>query len=115
MKDLDDIIEQYEKDVLRTENKDLQNPLTYGVMKLAEEAGEACGIVGKHIGQGHGLVVYELEEELGDALYFLTYVALKSGSSLHKVIQRNVIKRALRYPNGFDSARSQNRGQTTNV
>ena len=107
---MSDLIEDYEKDVLRTNNPDLQNPLVYGAMKLAEEAGEACGIVAKHMGQGHVLDLAELEEELGDALYFLTYVALKSGSSLHNVIQRNVIKRALRYPNGFEAARSIDRG-----
>jgi len=103
---IDDIIAQYEKDVMRTENPNLKNPLVYGTIKLAEEAGEACGIIAKHIGQGHDLDIDDLEEELGDALYFLVYTALKAGSSLKDVIRVNMAKRWKRYPDGFESARS---------
>ena len=108
---MDNLIKDYEADVMRTANEGITQPLVYGTMKLAEEAGEACGIVAKHIGQGHDLDLEKLEEELGDALYFLVYTAKKAGSSLERVIYNNVRKRADRYPEGFDPARSRDRGR----
>ena len=106
-----DLIKDYEADVLRTANNEIKAPLVYGTMKLSEEAGEACGIVAKHIGQGHDLDLDKLEEELGDALYFIVYTAIKAGSSLEAVIANNVRKRAARYPDGFDPTRSRDRGR----
>lgn len=106
---MDDILKRYAADVLRTENPDLQNPLAWAVMKLAEEAGEACGLVAKRIGQGHDLRNNELALELGDALYFLVYAGLLIGYSLEDIIKCNIAKRREIYPNGFDPARSRNR------
>lgn len=105
-----DIMEAYERDVKRTENKTLNNALVYGTMKLAEEAGEACALVAKHIGQGHDLDKKQLLAELGDVLYFVTYTADKLGYGLRDVIANNVAKRLERYPEGFDANRSVNRG-----
>ena len=108
-KKADDVLKDYEADVIRTENKSLQNPLIYGAMKLAEEAGEACGIVAKHIGQGHDLPLDKLHEELGDVLYFVTYIAEKTGVNLTEIMRINTKKRKKRYPNGFEESRSVNR------
>lgn len=84
--------------------------LTYGVIGLCGEAGEASEIVKKYEFQGHALDSYHLAIELGDVLWYVAYTAHHIGYPLGKIMAMNQEKLAKRYPDGkFDAERSRHR------
>lgn len=100
----------YQRAALRTANDDSRKTLN-GVMGLCGEAGECIDIVKKHIFQGHDLDEEKLVEELGDVAWYLALTAYSLDLTLGDVMQRNIDKLKKRYPEGFDKARSINRGE----
>lgn len=107
---------QYQKETLITArgmNKEgLKNANSYilnGVLGMSEEAGEAIGIVKKHIYQGHELDKEHLAEEIGDCLWYIAVTAKGIGYTLEDIAKMNVEKLRKRYPNGFETERSINR------
>lgn len=79
------------------------------VLGLAGESGEVADHLKKAVGQGHLLHVDHIVRELGDILWYVAETASSLGISLNDVAERNVVKLAERYPDGFDTGRSQNR------
>lgn len=105
-------INEYQKEALRTAQTDKLNPeerLLNGVMGLNGEAGEAIDIVKKHIFQGHDLDVEHVAKELGDIAWYLATSADAIGYDLETILQMNVAKLRVRYPEGFDPEKSQHR------
>jgi NTP pyrophosphatase (non-canonical NTP hydrolase) len=68
---------------------------------LCGESGEVGELVKKHIGHGKAMDYLRLEEELGDALWYVAAVASAYGLGLDTIATRNVEKLAKRYPEGF--------------
>lgn len=103
-------INEYMHEALRTANglneKDL---LTNGVMGLCGESGECVDLMKKHLFQGHELDTEHMAKELGDVAWYLAVSAYALGYDLESVLQMNVDKLRKRYPDGFDSDRSQHR------
>lgn len=87
--------------------KQLEN----GLMGLCGETGECMDVFKKHRHQGHDLDRAKLIEELGDVLWYCAETAAGLGVQLDEVAARNIHKLQLRYPEGFDSERSVNRGE----
>ena len=83
--------------------------LINGVMGLCGEAGEAIDIVKKWLAQGHELDKEKLAKELGDVAWYLAETAWALDIPLENILKANIEKLKKRYPEGFDSARSQNR------
>jgi NTP pyrophosphatase (non-canonical NTP hydrolase) len=79
---------------------------------LAEEAGEALGLVRKHAFMHHELDVVRLVTELGDALWCLTAAAGALGVSLDEVAAVNLAKLRRRYPEGYSDEASGARKDT---
>lgn len=107
---------QYQKETLRTAGgmnkeglKNANNYILNGVLGMNEEAGEAIGIVKKHIYQGHELDKKHLAEEIGDCLWYIAVAASGIGYTLEDIAKMNVEKLHKRYPDGFDTERSINR------
>lgn len=93
-----------------TVRKLYEQQLTYGVIGLCGEAGEASEIVKKYAFQGHTLDTYHLAIELGDVLWYVAYTAHNIGYPLGKIMAINQEKLAKRYPDGkFDPEKSRNR------
>ena len=86
---------------------------SYAILGLgiAGEAGEVADLVKKHLGHGHTLEVHKLVKELGDVLWYVAMLAREAGVPLSDVARVNVKKLQARYPEGFDSERSKNRGE----
>jgi NTP pyrophosphatase (non-canonical NTP hydrolase) len=84
--------------------------LAYCVIKLNEEAGEAASPIAKALYQGHQENPEKVKDELGDLLFYLTWIAKLNGYSLTDIMAANIAKRQGRYPEGFDPQRSINRG-----
>lgn len=103
-------INEYQHEALRTANGiEGKNLLTNGVMGLCGESGECVDLMKKHLFQGHELDSEHMAKELGDVAWYLAVSAYALGYDLESVLQMNVDKLRKRYPEGFDSDRSQHR------
>lgn len=89
---------------------DLNQQMIDGAMGLCGEAGETIELIKKHIGQGHGLSLAALAEEIGDALWYMAELAGSQGIRLDDIAAKNLRKIQQRYPEGFDASRSISRG-----
>lgn len=76
---------------------------------LAGEAGEFADIVKKYQFQGHQIDNAHLAKELGDILWYVAMGCEGLGISMDDIMELNIAKLKNRYPNGFDSERSQHR------
>ena len=104
-------INEYQALAMRTLNPalDKKDVLINGVMGLCGESGEAIDIVKKHLAQGHALDRNALIKELGDVAWYLAETAYALDVSLEEVMQRNIDKLKVRYPQGFETERSLHR------
>lgn len=101
---------EYQKATLRTAGTlDTVDLLINGVMGLNGESGECIDLVKKHIFQKHPLNKEKLAKELGDVAWYLATTAYAIGYNLETIMQMNIDKLKARYPDGFDSERSQHR------
>lgn len=80
-----------------------------GSMGAAGEAGEVEELFKKLAYQGHPLKMSDVLEEMGDTLWYLSYLASVLGVSLGYIARNSVRKVWGRYPEGFSTERSLNR------
>ena len=108
-------INEYQTLAMRTLNPELskKDVLINGVMGLCGEAGEAIDLMKKHLYQGHELDRQKLVKELGDVAWYLAEAATGLGMPLSEIMQGNLDKLHRRYPQGFDTQRSQCREKET--
>ena len=101
-------VNEYQQLAMATLNPELEkrDVLINSVMGLCGESGEAIDIVKKHLAQGHDLDRHALVKELGDIAWYLAETAYAFDVSLEDVLQRNIDKRRLRYPDGFQTEQS---------
>ena len=106
-------INEYQKAALKTEPSFEEDEyllrIINGVMGLNGEAGECIDLVKKHIFQGHDFDKEHLVKELGDVAWYLAITADAIGYDLETIMQMNVDKLKVRYPKGFEEARSTHR------
>lgn len=102
---------EYQLKALRTANtEDKEKLLLNGILGLAGETGEVADILKKHLFQGHELDQNKLIDELSDVCWYIAITAHAIGVTLDDVMQHNIEKLMKRYPNGFETERSINRG-----
>jgi len=101
----------YQREAMKTLNPALSRKdiLINGVMGLCGESGEAIDIVKKHLHQGHPMDKEKLAKELGDIAWYLAETAWALDIPLEQILRSNLEKLKNRYPEGFDTERSQNR------
>jgi len=106
-------VNDYQRQAMTTLNPALsrKDVLINSVMGLCGESGEAIDIVKKWLAQGHALDKAHLAKELGDIAWYLAEAATALDLSLEEILQANLDKLKKRYPQGFDSDRSQIRLQ----
>ena len=102
----------YQLDVLKyapDHNDYLQNVI-YAALGMCGEAGETSELIKKYAYHGHTIDTEHLARELGDVLWYVSYIAHLFGYPLGKIMAMNQEKLAKRYPDGhFDTNRSRNR------
>ena len=82
----------------------------YAAIGICGEAGEVSELVKKYAYHGHAIDKDHLARELGDVLWYVSYMADLFGYSLGEIMVMNQEKLAKRYPDGkFDAERSKNR------
>ena len=101
-------VNEYQKEAMTLLNPALteKDVLMNALMGLCGESGEAIDIMKKHLYQGHA---EKLIKELGDIAWYLAEAATGLDINLSEVLQRNLDKLHARYPQGFDTQRSQHR------
>lgn len=95
-------INEYQKEAMRSVNPESLNDPVKGLsntaLGLCGESGEVADMVKKH-----------LAKELGDVTWYLALGATIIGYELEDILQMNIDKLRKRYPDGFDSQKSQHR------
>ena len=102
----------YQLDVLKyaPDHHDYLLNVIYAAIGICGEAGEASELIKKYAFHGHAIDTEHLARELGDVLWYVSYMANLFGYPLGKIMAMNQEKLAKRYPDGkFDAERSRNR------
>ena len=82
----------------------------YAAIGMCGEAGEVSELIKKYAYHGHTIDTEHLARELGDVLWYVSYMADLFGYSLGEIMAMNQEKLTKRYPDGkFDAERSRNR------
>ena len=104
-------VNEYQREAMTLLNPALKEKdvLMNALMGLCGESGEAIDLMKKHLYQGHELDQEKLIKELGDVAWYLAEAATGLNIDLSEVLQRNLDKLHARYPQGFDTNRSQHR------
>jgi len=103
----------YQREAARTlidhPDFDLSDPdimLAWNALGLAGEAGEVADLIKKAIFHRHDIDKAEVAKELGDVLWYVAALCTNLGLDLSDVMQANIEKLKLRYPNGYSSSDS---------
>lgn len=83
--------------------------LWHGVTGVQTESGELSDQIKRHVFYGKPLDETNLKEELGDLLWYIALVANVLNMSLAEVMERNLAKLRVRYPEKFTADRALNR------
>lgn len=104
-------IEQYQELSKRT-NAQLENKLMDNLhmcFGLQTEAAEIADVYKKHIAYGKEVDDVNIKEELGDLMFYVVSMCNINGWDLRDLLQTNIDKLKLRYPEKFDMEHALNR------
>lgn len=106
-------VDKYQELAMRTLNPEIDKKelILNAAMGLCGESGEVIDLVKKHLFQGHDLDDEKLIKELGDVAWYLAEAATALNVNLSKILEKNIKKLENRFPDGFNSNRSINRGE----
>ena len=83
--------------------------LLHYTLGLAGESGEIVDAVKKHVQYGAELDKVNIKEEIGDCLWFIANLCRLFDWSMEEIMQLNIDKLKLRYPDKFTFEKSKNR------
>lgn len=106
-------VDKYQELAMKTLNPEIDKKelILNAAMGLCGESGEVIDLVKKHLFQGHDLDDEKLIKELGDAAWYLAEAATALNVNLSEILEKNIKKLENRFPDGFNSNRSINRGE----
>lgn len=106
-------VNEYQKLAMKTLNPEIDKKelILNASMGLCGESGEVIDLVKKHLFQGHELDDELLIKELGDVAWYLAEAATALNVDLSEILEKNIKKLEKRFPDGFNSSRSINRGE----
>ena len=106
-------VDKYQELAMRTLNPEIDKKelILNAAMGLCGESSEVIDLVKKHLFQGHDLDDEKLIKELGDVAWYLAEAATALNVNLSKILEKNIKKLENRFPDGFNSNRSINRGE----
>lgn len=106
-------VDKYQELAMRTLNPEIDKKelILNAAMGLCGESGEVIDLVKKHLFQGHELDDEKLIKELGDVAWYLAEAATSLNVNLSEILEKNIKKLENRFPDGFNSNRSINRGE----
>lgn len=101
---------EYQKLAARTINKELfcEEMNDHALHGMVGEIGEIHSIYQKHF-QGHMISEEHLKKEVGDLMWFVAEYCTANNWLLEDIMQMNIDKLMLRFPEGFEADKSLNR------
>ena len=96
------------EDVVRNIGKE-EMDLLHAAVGVATESAELVDQVKKHIIYGNELDKTNLLEECGDILWYMAIILRNYDSSFEKVMEANIEKLKVRYPDKFSQEKCNNR------
>jgi len=75
--------------------------LLHATIGISTEAGELLDAVKKHLFYGKKLDIVNIHEELGDIVWYMSMLIEWSGTTYEEVMERNIDKLRVRYPEKF--------------
>lgn len=112
---------EYQKLAMRTNDEKADNRLAVGfgevsiggllngILGLTGEAGEVADLVKKWIFHEKGIDLTHLQKELGDVMWYIAMICHTCGLDMDQVMEQNIGKLKVRYPEGFDTYRANHR------
>ena len=88
---------------------DMEIMAVWDVIGLTGEAGEVADEIKKGVFHQHGIDVEKIKKEVGDVLWYAAALCTTLGLDMSEIMQQNVDKLLLRYPNGYNSEDSKKR------
>lgn len=95
-------LDEYQAAALQTASPDVD--LMYALAKLCIEAGEALQLHCKEYYHGKSYDWREMQEELGDVLWYVALAARERGLSLEAIADRNIAKLRARHGDTYNAA-----------
>jgi len=86
--------------------------LLTAALGICAEGGEFTEVVKKCVFQGKPMddhTIYHMKRELGDIMWYISQACIALDTDIEDIIYMNIEKLESRYPDGFDSFRSENR------
>lgn len=113
-------IENYVKYAVRTESRDRSDVearaglgpivrLTHAAMGMCTEAGEFMDVLKKYTHYNKTMDAVNMEEELGDMMWYIALACDVLNIPLQRVLQKNIEKLAKRYGDRFTELAAKNR------
>ena len=102
---------EYTKGVMRTVNV-LDTPLLnqlHMTLGMVTEAGELADAFKKHIAYNADIDWVNVEEELGDLMFYISAFCFMNNLDFEKILERNLAKLRVRYPDKFSEKRAKKR------
>lgn len=83
--------------------------LLHGGLGLSTEVGEFLDQIKRHIFYGKPLDKLNLQEEVGDIMWYVGLICNCQGFDLEEIMKKNISKLRLRFPNNFTNYDALNR------
>ena len=101
---------EYQRLAARTMNKNISrlHQEKHALFGMGSEVGEIQGLYQKRY-QGHAFDDEHAKKETGDLLWFIAEYCTARGWNLEEVMELNIQKLRVRYPDGFDAEKSLHR------
>lgn len=99
-----DLIAERARHMIRT-----MGPVFHSMMGMVTEAGEFADQWKKALMYGKEIDLVNLDEELGDFLWYAAIYLEDRGKTFEEIMQQNIAKLKARYPNKFNSHDALNR------
>jgi NTP pyrophosphatase (non-canonical NTP hydrolase) len=85
---------------------DDQIMVVWNALGLAGESGEIVEQIKKGVFHQHGLDLVKLRKELGDVMWYVAALCTKLGFSMDEIMEENIEKLKVRFPEGYTSTDS---------
>jgi NTP pyrophosphatase (non-canonical NTP hydrolase) len=105
--------DEYQKQAERTMTDDTTrlDRMTNAALGLAGESGEIADMIKKHLYHEHQLDLVKLKKELGDVQWYIAQMCNAINTTVGEIMELNIEKLLIRYPDGFSFERSINRDE----
>jgi len=103
---------EYMKNVKRSESSNFQNInrcILHGAIGVCTEAGELMDVIKKTLFYNRLLDIKNLKEEIGDIFWYLGLICNEIGITFEELMDMNIRKLKVRYPNQFKEKDEQTR------